>query len=288
MKKLAIAMLLLLPAVALFGQAFEDKVVAKINDNVEVMLSELQAEISSLPQERLEIAASKEGVDQILDQIIRRKLLAEQAKIMQMDTVSVVKNAIRNATEGILADFLIIVIRQNTQPITEEQASEFYASNESLFYSSPAMQLKQIVVATQQEAAEVEKKLKTEDFDKLIDQYPGIQGGPNSGNLGTIPVTQLSEDVYTRISTLSPGQWAGPIQTGSGFHFIKVMKINPAQKLDYKDISEDLQQQLTVSVANNEVNEYIKNLVNNATITRNNSAINEAILVPRQNMGLGN
>lgn len=288
MKKLTIITLLFLFATAaVFGQATEDKVVAKVNDDIEVMLSELQAEIRSLPQERQEIATTKEGVDQILDQIIRRKLLAKQAKAMQVDTIPIVQQAIDNAIEGILADFMIIQLRQSTQPVTEQQAQQFYTQNESLFYSAPTLQLKQIVVATSEEAAEVEKKLENQEFDELIDMYPGIPGGANSGNLGTIPVNQLSPDVYNRIKDLQPGEYAGPIQTGAGFHFIKVMKKTPSQKVEYENISKNLQEQLTANAASQNVTGYIQNLVNEATITRNNAAIKEAILQPAPQGGMG-
>ncbi len=290
MKKLTVFTLLFLFAtVAIFGQQGQDKVVASVNDDIQIMLSELQAEIRSLPQERLEIATTKEGVDQILDQIIRRKLLAKQAEAMQLDTIQIVQEAIDNSIESILADFLVISIRQNTQPVTEEQAMNFYTNNESLFYSAPTMQLKQIVVASSEVAAEVKKKLEKQDFDELINMYPGIPNGASSGDLGTIPVNQLSPDVYTQIADLEPGEWAGPIQTGAGFHFIKVLKKSPSQKVNYEDIAEDLQEQLTANTASQNVNGYIQSLESDATITRNNAAVKEAILqTAPQDMGGGN
>ncbi len=288
MKKMIFAAILLaIFTTAIFAQMGEDKVVASVNDDIQIMLSELQAEVQSLPREQLEIATTKEGVDEILDQIIRRKLLAKQARALQVDTLDIVQKAIENSIENILAEFMVISLRQSVKPITPDQAQEFYASNESLFYSSPTMQLKQIVVGTSEEAAEVQKKLEKGDFDKLIDEYPGIPGGANSGNLGTIPVTQLSPDVYNQIAELSPGEWKGPIQTGAGFHFIKVINITPSSKMEYDDIAEDLQQTLTSNLAGQEVGGYIQSLVDEATITRNNAAIREAILQrqPQQDMG---
>jgi len=288
MKKMIIAAVLLtIFATAIFAQMAEDQVVASVNDDIKIMLSELQAEVQSLPREQLEVATTKEGVDEILDQIIRRKLLAQQARALQVDTLAIVQKAIENSIENLLAEFMVISLRQSIQPVTPDQAQEYYASNESLFYTSPSLQLQQIVVGTSEEATEVQKKLEKGDFDKLMAEYPGVEGGANSGNLGLIPAHQLSADVYNQIADLSPGEWAGPIQTGAGFHFIKVLKINPSQKMDYDEIAEELQQQLTANMAGQEVGGYIQSLVDEATITRNNAAIREAILQRQPQSGMG-
>lgn len=280
MKTITLVLLTLTMAVALFAQAAGEKIVASVNDNIQITLEELQAEIRTIPQENLEIATTKEGVDQILDQVIRRKLLALKAREMEMDTVTIVKKAVANSEESILADFLLIQLRQSTQLVTPEQAQQFYTENESLFYSAPTLELKQIVVATADDAVKVEKDLKGGDFDGLMAKYPGITDGARSGDLGIIPVNQLATNVFDAIGSLDAGEWAGPIQTGSGYHFIMVVAKAPSKKVVFEEISENLQQQLTANVANQNVTAYIQELEDNASITRNNAAIKDAILTP--------
>ncbi len=279
MKNVTLVFFLLCSLMSLvFGQIEGEKVVARVNDEIVITLNELQAEIRTLPQDRLEIATTKDGVQQVLDQIIQRKLLAIQAKSLQMDTVAIVQKATQNSEESILADFLIIQVRQGTELVTEEQAREYYAANESVFYSAPSLELKQIIVATTDEANLVEKALDKSSFDEVIVEYPGIPNGARSGDLGVIPINQLSQGIYDQIKDVAEGKWAGPIQTNAGFHFIMVVAKNPSQKVEFENISKELQQQLTNSLAQQRAIGYIQSLVDEATITIDNATLKEAIL----------
>ncbi|RKZ29391.1 hypothetical protein DRQ36_08810 [bacterium] len=266
----------------LLGVAFAqngNKIVATVNDDIQVTLAELQAEVNTLPRERLELATTKEGIGQILDQIIQRKLLAQKARALQMDTISIVQNAIERSTESILADFIVINIRQSTTPVTAEEAQQIYTANESLFYSAPSLNLKQIVVATSDDADKVSKALNSgEKFDDLIDKYPGVSGGAQSGSLGVIPLNQLTPNVQGAVQNLKPGEWAGPIQTDAGFHFLEVISRQEPAKIEFEKISEDLVQQLTNQRAQTNVISYVESLVDEAKITIDNAVLKEAIV----------
>lgn len=261
----------------LFSQS--SRVVATINENITVTLSELQGEIRTLPQDRMQLATTKEGVQQILDQIIQRKLLAAQARTLKADTVSIVKEAIKRSEEMLLADFMALTIRANVPPVTAEEARNYYNQNEATFYTSPLLELKQIVTSTKEDADKVATALKAgKNFDELIKQYPGITDGPRSGGLGLISLNQLNPDIVEVVKDLKPGQWGGPVKTDAGYHILYIVTRHEPRKLEYDKISEDLREQLTNLKAQQEVVNYGQSLYDSARITIDNSVLKEAII----------
>ncbi len=287
MKRALLLMTLILPVIV-FAQSGQ-KVVATVNDDIQVTLDELQGEIRMLPRENQSLATTKEGVEQILDAIIQQKLLADRAETLKMDTVAVVREAIKRSTESILADYLMISIRSTVEPPTAEEAQQFYTANESLFYTAPTVELKQIIMTSEDDAKKVEKALKGgKDFDKLMEQYPGIPGGAQSGELGIIALNQLTPTVVQAIEGVDAGNWAGPIEVNGAYFFLYIVSRKEPTKLEFEDVSENLIEQLTSIRAQNAVNGYIQSLVDNAKVTVDNAVLKEAILTPAPPVPSGN
>ena len=286
MRKILVSILIL--SACVFAQADPTAVVATINDDIVVTLGEVMAEINTLPEDQLQIATTKEGVDQILDMIVRRKLLANKARMLQADTVSIVKQAVKRSEEMILADFIIMNIQRNTQsePVTEGFAQEVYADNEQLFFSSAQVELKQIVALSEEEANTVKAALEGGgSFDDLMTKHPGNPQGARSGVLGFMMLNQLSPAVVNVVEGLQPGQWGGPVRTDSGYHFLLLISRRAPQKLAFEDIKEELIQTITNQRAQNAIDEYIKSLIDESKISIDNSVLRNAIVQPQQPMG---
>ena len=280
--------LVLLSLVGMVFAQSDEKVVAKIDDEIEVTLNELQGEIRTLPQERLSLATTRDGVKQLLDQIIQRKLMAKKARDLQMDTVEVVKEAIRRSEDMILSDFLVMNIRMQTQSVTEEEARNYYQENEEDFYTQLQLDLKQIVVGSQEMANEVKKKLDSgKDFDALIQEYPGISGGAQSGSLGVFGLGQLASNVGAVVQNLDGGEWGGPVQTDAGFHFLYVVSRKEPTKMEYDKISGELVDLLNNQKVQVGVTTYVQSLVDDAKITIDNAILKEAV-VEQQTAPMGN
>jgi len=287
-KKVCVVVLLL--AGLIFAQ--QNAVVAKVNDDIVITLDEVQREIGMLSQEDLEIVTTKEGVRQVVDQIIQRKLLSAEAQELKLDTVSIVERAIQRAKDIALADFLLINVQQQVPKVTVDEAKQYYTENESVFYSFPVLDLRQIVLATPDEAKLVKEALESgKDFEKVMKDYPGIPGGAQSGDLGKIGLNLLNPNIANQLVNVEKGKWAGPFQTESGYHFIYVIDREEPEKLQFDDISENLIQQLTNVKINNTINNYVQQMVDASTITIDNANLKEAI-VPRtalpQNQQQGN
>ncbi len=283
MKKL-LALVILLMGGCLFAQAEPSDVVATINDSLEVTLSELQGEIRTLPKDQASVATTKDGVKQVLDKIVQRKLLANQARTLQVDTIQVIKEALRRSQDIVLADFLLMNVQNdaNSKPVTEEEAKQVYAQNESLFYSIPQVELKQIVATSKDEADAIKAELdKGKDFDALMKKYPGNPDGARSGDLGTIPLNKLTQTVIEVVQGLEPGNWGGPIQIGNGWHFLYLISKTPAKKLSFEDVQKDLTQRIATLRVQNAVDSYIQSLVDESKITIDNSVLKKAV-VPKQ------
>ncbi len=279
--KRVILLTILIAGASIFAQSDPSAVVASINDDLNVTLSELQGEIRTLPQEQLSVVTTKEGVGQVLDRIIKRKLLAYKADELQVDTVLVVKEAMQRSQDIVLADFLLMNIQNNAnpEPVSEEEARNVYAENESLFYSSPTVELKQIVGVSQDQAEKIEKGLeKGEDFDKMIEKYPGDPKGAKSGQLGNIPINQLSPEVVTLVGGLDSGDWGGPVKTDNGFHFLYLISTTKSEKLAFEDIQDNLIRQIMNGRAQKAVDSYLQSLIDESKITIDNSILNEAII----------
>ncbi|RKZ34233.1 hypothetical protein DRQ19_01425 [bacterium] len=276
MKKLLLLVvgLVLLLSLAVFA-GDNDKVVATVNGE-EITKDDVLYEVSLYPLDRKEWAFSEEGLSQILDNIIERKLLVKEARVLSLDTVDAVKRDIARAREDILIKHLLSPkVQAALAGISEDKLRAYYDENDTLFIEPEKVHVHYIVTDSLELAKEIYKKLKEgESFESLARKHSISSERDRGGDAGYLTKDMFRDkNLADTAFSLKLGE-ISDIITSDGLHYImKVTDKIPSYKPDFDDIKDNLSRKVAADLQNKVVNDYKSELRKKAKISIDNSVL---------------
>ena len=199
----------------------------------------------------------------LVSEIANTKLAAKAALDSGLDQDTLILDAIRIATERILAEaYFGTEIRKI---VTEDEIAAAYDRFIADSDSREEISARHILVEEEQAAIDLIEKLKGgADFAALAQEFSTGPSGPKGGDLGYFGRGQMVPDFETAAFDLEIGTFsAAPVQTQFGWHVIKLedKRIAPAPSLD------EMRQQIGSSLTQQALARLIEELRQDATIT---------------------
>ena len=199
----------------------------------------------------------------LVSEIANTKLAAKAALDAGLDQDTLILDAIRIATERILAEaYFGTEIRKI---VTEDEIAAAYDRFIADSDSREEISARHILVEEEQAALDLIEKLKGgADFAALAQEFSTGPSGPKGGDLGYFGRGQMVPDFETAAFDLEIGTFsAAPVQTQFGWHVIKLedKRIAPAPSLD------EMRQQFGSSLTQQALARLIEELRQDATIT---------------------
>ena len=199
----------------------------------------------------------------LVSEIANTKLAAKAALDAGLDQDTLILDAIRIATERILAEaYFGTEIRKI---VTEDEIAAAYDRFIADSDSREEISARHILVEEEQAALDLIEKLKGgADFAALAQEFSTGPSGPKGGDLGYFGRGQMVPDFETAAFDLEIGTFsAAPVQTQFGWHVIKLedKRIAPAPSLD------EMRQQIGSSLTQQALARLIEELRQDATIT---------------------
>lgn len=206
--------------------------------------------------------------DQVLQQLVYEKVLAEKYKVTDEEVderVQAVKDQLGDQFETALLSygykdeedlrnkFKVAMLQEKAATseikVTEEEMKEYYDSYE------PNITARHILVADEATALEVKKKLEGgADFAELAKEYStDTVSAEKGGDLGSFGKGQMVAEFEQAAYGLEVGQVSDPVQTEHGWHIIEVTK--KEEKPSYEDMKKDIENELKVSKLDQETME---------------------------------
>jgi peptidyl-prolyl cis-trans isomerase C len=234
---LALATTLVLPAAAQ-----EDPVVARVDDR-EITRSDVQREVSSLPQQYQQMPF--EAVFGALrDRAINTALLSNAAEARDLADDPAVQEAIRDAERLILRNRLIE--RTVAEATTDEALRAAYeARKEDEGFAREEVKARHILVEDEATAAELIAELDGgADFAALAAEHSTGPSGEQGGDLGWFTKDQMVGPFADAAFAMAPGDVSGePVESRFGWHVIQVEDRRTAVPA-FEEARADLEQEL--------------------------------------------
>jgi peptidyl-prolyl cis-trans isomerase C len=234
---LALATTLVLPAAAQ-----EDPVVARVDDR-EITRSDVQREVSSLPQQYQQMPF--EAVFGALrDRAINTALLSNAAEARDLADDPAVQEAIRDAERLILRNRLIE--RTVAEATTDEALRAAYETRkEDEGFAREEVKARHILVEDEATAAELIAELDGgADFAALAAEHSTGPSGEQGGDLGWFTKDQMVGPFADAAFAMAPGDVSGePVESRFGWHVIQVEDRRTAVPA-FEDARADLEQEL--------------------------------------------
>ena len=146
--------------------------------------------------------------------------------------------------------------------ITDDEVRRFFDANREKLAQAPSLHLRQLLVATQDEARDLAAALRAgADFARLASSVSLDQKSKaNGGDLGFVTAGTLAPEIEKAVSALKPGDVSEPVPSLNGFIIFKVEEFRPGKAPSFKDIQADLKQDLLASKTSQAWTAYIQRL----------------------------
>ena len=289
MLRLRILAVLCIMAAVVFGQQQSqqtqqggvkaDDVVAEVN-GIKITVGDLLAELSRLsPEVQQQILKDPNGKTQLLNSVIKKKLLVAEAKKYGIDTLDFVKKAVERAAEDIYVQVLLNEVQRQNAQVTEDEARKWYQQNDTLFNFDYRYHIQQLVFADKELAEKVHKQLVKGKitWEEAVKKYPGV-GNSRSGDAGWIFKNNLVPAAREAISKLKDGEISDVIPVGSLFYIVKLVEHEEPRKASFDEVKTNIMQYLANQKAQQAVTDYQNRLWMQAKISIDNAVLNSITL----------
>ena len=247
-----------------------DKVILTIGET-KITAGEYEQLVDSLP-EQFRAAARGPNKRQFAEQLIRIKILADEAKRRKLDQSPAIQRQVELQKDNLLANALFQEMATSVK-VDDAAARQYFDQHKSEYESVHAshilIRMKGSPVPLQPgkkdlsedealaKAQEVRKKLAAgEDFAALAKAESDDAGsGAKGGDLGTFKHGQMVPQFEQAAYALPVGQLSEPVKTQFGYHIIKVEQHTTTT---FDEVRPDLEKRLRPELARTAVENFRK------------------------------
>jgi peptidyl-prolyl cis-trans isomerase C len=219
--------------------------------------AEIDAAFSKIPPEqRLPFIRMGDKVELLVRNLLRNKILAEEARKAGYDQQALVSLRLALATENELATEWIDKVVDDAPPVDYETiAYEHYLVDPEAWKTEDQIDVSHILISSESrppEAAEHlaltlwdELKLEPDRFDSMVEEY---SDDPSKGaNGGRFPQVKRNDMVKpfeeAAFAMESPGDISPPVETAYGYHIIRLNRKMPGTISPFEEIKAIAMQQ---------------------------------------------
>ncbi|MBI4059869.1 MAG: peptidyl-prolyl cis-trans isomerase [Elusimicrobia bacterium] len=210
-----------------------------VNALIEDVLQSQAVKANGVVSDPKEVAARLKRISaQFPDEATMRTRLSESGASLE---------ALRAQLEhDVLRERLVAKVKKVS--VTDAEVRQFYEANREKLAQSPALRLRHLLVATENEARDFATALRAgADFARLaasvsLDQASKARGG----DLGFVSSGMTPPDIEKAVFALKPGEVSAPVPSPSGFHIFKLEESRPGKAANFKEIQADLKRNLIV------------------------------------------
>ncbi|MCD6594283.1 peptidyl-prolyl cis-trans isomerase [bacterium] len=252
-----------------------NSVVAEVN-GIKITVEDVMVEMNRLnAQTQQKIAEDPNGKTELLNSVIKRKLLVAEAKTFKIDTLPSVKKAVERSAEDIYAQVILNSIQRQSSQVTDDEVKDWYTKNDTLFDLDYRYHLAQIVFQDKKTAENVLKQLRKGKitWDDAVEKYPGFQNAV-SGDGGWIFKNNIVQSASDIIANLKKDEFSDVTPIGSIFYILKIVESEPPRKATFDEVKDRIKQIIANQKAQDASNKYENELFNKAKISIDNSVLN--------------
>ena len=259
--------------------------------NQQVSPQELQALLATVPtQTREQLRGNREALERWIRARLAEKAVLEQADAQGWAQRPDVARQTRAATEQIVfRDYLRSVSQVPAEYPNAAEFQQAYDAGKANWRTPALYRVSQIFLgvndpqaleAVRKQAAELSKKAQSApgEFAALATQYSQDRvTAERGGDTGLQPLQQLVPEVRAAVARLKVGAVSDPIQSGAGFHVIKLTEQQPARTATLDELRDPLTQALRAQRQEQIAQAYLDGMLNTATLSIDGAELNRIL-----------
>jgi peptidyl-prolyl cis-trans isomerase C len=251
--------------------------VLKINDKsftTADVEKEIGQEVRRSPQQLGPFLATKDGQKQVLDRMVRRELLLQEAEKRKIGDQAEIADQVTNFRRELLIRTLLQEEIGTKIKVEDKEVQDYYTAHPEEF-SGDKVRARHILVQTEDEAKQVLDRLaKKESFEELARTLSKDTGtAAKGGDLDYFSREQMVPEFAKAAFALKPGEVSGVVKSPFGYHIILLVDRQKGQPLTFEQVKAQLQRRLLDERQNQRFTQWMKDLEGAAKVTRDESLL---------------
>jgi peptidyl-prolyl cis-trans isomerase C len=218
----------------------EGKTLAEVNGTV-ITTQDFKNEVDKLPPYLKPMVQSAEGKKELLDSMVVREIILEQAKKDGVDKSKEVADRLEDLRKRLIVEtYLKKKVEQEAQ-ISDAELKKFYDENKEKFKSGEQVKASHILVKTEKEAQDILAQLKNgASFEDLAKKHSADSSAAKGGDLGWFSRGAMVPEFDKAVFNLKEGETSGIVKTQFGYHIIKLTGKRPAGIRSFDEVKEQI------------------------------------------------
>jgi peptidylprolyl isomerase len=263
---------------------------------VTISRQEVEQWLAALPPEgRAALQDKPEVREQWMREHLAEKALAAEARSKNWDRRPEVISAEREADQQILLRSYLDAVSQvpQTYPSAEEISAAYEQAKGKLqvparyhlrqiYLAAPSGDAAAVASVRKQAAALVVKaRAGGADFAELARQFSqDAQSVAKGGDIGELPLQQLTPEVRGSVAALGKGDVSDPIESAEGFHIIKLEDVQPARTATLEEVTPQLRAALRQQRQRQQAQDYLAHLTTASPLNIDDAALTNMVTQP--------
>ena len=277
-KKFLLVFLLLLTVSILSGCEQKGKstgpALVKVGKS-EITRDDFLKEISRIPEWAREQFSGKEGKEKLLDEIIKRELVYQDAKRMKLDKDPEYLEKVKEFEKMTLISIILKKEVEDKAKVDDAEVKEFFDKNADKFTIGTKIRASHILVETEDQAKKLRERIKKgESFEKLAETFSKDKGSASKGgDIGYFGSGQMVPEFERAVMGLKTNEISEPVKTRFGYHIIKLVDVAKGETASFEQSKEPIRKQLLAEKQKGLIDSYIGNLMKKTDIKKNEDAL---------------
>ncbi len=200
----------------------DKSVLVEVNGTT-ISTADFKKEMEALPPYLKPMTDTPEGKKEMLDTMVIRELILQQAKKDGIDKSQAVADKLEDLKKRIIVEAYLKKKVEERANLSDADLQKFYDQNKDKFKTGDEVRASHILLKTEKEAQDVLAKLKAGGkFEDLSKQYSIDSAGPKGGDLGWFSKGSMVPEFEKVAFGLKEGELSGLVKTKFGVHIIKL------------------------------------------------------------------
>lgn len=241
----------------------------------EITQDDFLKEISRIPEWAREQFTGKEGKEKLLDEIIKRELVYQDAKKMKLDKDPEYIEKVKEFEKMTLISIILKKEVEDKAKVDDAEVKEFFDKNADKFTIGTKIRASHILVETEDQAKKIRERIeKGESFEKLAGTYSKDKGSASKGgDIGYFGSGQMVPEFERAVMGLKTNEISEPVKTRFGYHIIKLVDVAKGETASFEQSKEPIRKQLLAEKQKGLIDSYIGNLMKKTDIKKNEEAL---------------
>ena len=218
--------------------------VAEVNGAV-LTTADFKKEAENLPPYLRPMAETPDGKKELLDTMIIREIIMQQAQKDGIDKSQAVKDKLEELKKRVIVEAFLKKKLDEQANITDADLQKFYDQNKDKFKTGDQVRASHILVKTEKEAQDILGQIKNGgNFEELAKKYSIDSAKAMGGDLGWFSKGSMIPEFEKVAFAMKEGEISNVVKTQFGYHIIKLTGKRPAGVRSFAEAKEQIKAKL--------------------------------------------